>query len=88
MWTQRQGNETLNTSKNPQAETMDPTWKSPHSPAGQPFMAGPSNRYDLDCPLCKYGTPVPQEHGKPYKCIDCGKEVEISKLKPSPKQTK
>jgi hypothetical protein len=51
-------------------------------------MAGPSNRYDLDCPHCKYGTPVPQEHGKPYKCIDCGKEVEISKLKPSPKQTK
>lgn len=55
-------------------------WKGPDSPAGHEFHAPRSFASLPDCPVCRYGTPVPQgkdDHGKekPWKCIDCGARI-------------
>jgi hypothetical protein len=55
------------------------TVKDAHSPAGQRFYA-PKSYSDLpDCPFCKYGTPVPNDHN--YRCADCGKTITKEMMK-------
>jgi hypothetical protein len=50
-----------------------PTVKDAHSPAGQPFHAPRSFADLLDCPFCRYGTPL--KRNDEWRCIDCGNKI-------------
>ena len=50
-----------------------PTVKDAHSPAGQPFHAPRSFADLLDCPICRYGTPMMRKDR--WICIDCRCDV-------------
>lgn len=53
------------------------TIKNCYSPAGMPFFAPGTLRYEKDCPRCIYGTlrRVDHEHWQGWFCIDCKWEI-------------